>query len=65
MRGLLQRLPERQRAVIVLRYFDDLTEKQTAEVLGIRVGTVKAHAHAALVSLRRWAPEVEGVVHRA
>ena len=36
-------LPVRQRAVIVLRFYEDLTEAQTAEVLGIAIGTVKSH----------------------
>ncbi|UUZ58569.1 SigE family RNA polymerase sigma factor [Nocardioides sp. B-3] len=45
-------LPQRQRAVVVLRYFEDLTERQTADVLGIAVGTVKSRAHDALRSLR-------------
>ena len=45
-------LPRRQRAVIVLRYFDDLTERETAEALGVTVGTVKSQAHAALRRLR-------------
>ena len=46
-------LPERQRAVVVLRYYEDLTEAETAQVLGCAVGTVKAHAHHALRALRR------------
>jgi RNA polymerase sigma-70 factor (sigma-E family) len=41
-----------QRAVIVLRYFDDLTEAQTAEVLGCSRGTVKSQASRALAALR-------------
>lgn len=45
-------LSRQQRAVLVLRYFDDLTEAQTAAVLGCAVGTVKAHAHRALAHLR-------------
>ncbi len=44
LRQALGRLAPRQRAVIVLRYFDDLTEAQTAEALGISVGTVKSQA---------------------
>ena len=50
-RALLQLAP-RQRAVIVLRYYDDLTERQTAAALGIGVGTVKSHARDALRRLR-------------
>jgi RNA polymerase sigma-70 factor (sigma-E family) len=38
-------LPPRQRAVIVLRFYEDLTEAQTAEILGLAVGTVKSHCH--------------------
>ena len=38
-------LPARQRAVIVLRFYEDLTEAQTAEILGMAVGTVKSHCH--------------------
>jgi RNA polymerase sigma-70 factor (sigma-E family) len=50
--GVLAGLPPGQRAVIVLRYFDDLTERQTADLLGVSVGTVKSQAHAALTRLR-------------
>lgn len=41
-----------QRAVIVLRYFDDLTEQQTADALGVSVGTVKSQASRAIAALR-------------
>jgi RNA polymerase sigma-70 factor (sigma-E family) len=41
------RLPPRQRAVTVLRYYEDLSEAQIAETLGMALGTVKSHAHAA------------------
>jgi RNA polymerase sigma-70 factor (sigma-E family) len=48
----LQALPPRQRAVIVLRYYEDLTELQAAEVLGCSVGTVKSQSSRALDKLR-------------
>ena len=54
----LATLPARQRAVVVLRYFEDLTEAQTAETLGCSVGTVKSQAHDALARLRALAPEL-------
>jgi RNA polymerase sigma-70 factor (sigma-E family) len=47
LQGLGQ-LPARQRAVLVCRYFDDLTEAQTAAVMGISIGTVKSTASRAL-----------------
>lgn len=45
-------LPRQQRAVVVLRYFDDQTEAQAASLLGCSVGTVKTHAARALATLR-------------
>ncbi|WP_018638644.1 SigE family RNA polymerase sigma factor [Parafrankia elaeagni] len=48
----LQELPKRQRAVVVLRYFDDLPEAAVAEILGCSVGSVKSHASRALARLR-------------
>ena len=45
-------LPPGQRAVLVLRYFDDLSEGETAEMLGCSVGTVKSQAARALERLR-------------
>jgi RNA polymerase sigma-70 factor (sigma-E family) len=49
----LARLPRRQREIVVLRFFEDLTESQTAAVLDIAVGTVKSATAAALANLRR------------
>jgi RNA polymerase sigma-70 factor (sigma-E family) len=49
---VLARLTPRQRAVLVLRYFNDLTEAQTAEVLGCSPGTVKSNASRGLARLR-------------
>jgi len=48
----LARLPEKQRAVIVLRFHEDLTEAQVAELLGVSVGTVKSQTAKALTKLR-------------
>jgi RNA polymerase sigma-70 factor (sigma-E family) len=52
VREALATLPPRQRAAVVLRYFDDFTEAQTAEVLGCSVGTVKSQVSKALAKLR-------------
>ncbi|MEV0326259.1 SigE family RNA polymerase sigma factor [Micromonospora echinospora] len=54
----LTRLGPRQRAALVLRYFEDLTEAETAEVLGCRVGTVKSQVRDGLARLRTLAPEL-------
>lgn len=52
VRLALMGLPPRQRAAVVLRYFDDLTETQTAHVLNCSVGTVKSQTSRALSRLR-------------
>ncbi|MCS0601627.1 SigE family RNA polymerase sigma factor [Streptomyces sp. LP11] len=46
------KLPARQRAMVVLRYYEDLSEAQTAELLGVSVGTVKSAVSRALGKLR-------------
>ncbi|MFF4508266.1 SigE family RNA polymerase sigma factor [Streptomyces sp. NPDC001401] len=48
----IMKLPARQRAMVVLRYYEDLSEVQTAEVLGVSVGTVKSAVSRALGKLR-------------
>jgi RNA polymerase sigma-70 factor (sigma-E family) len=54
----LARLPKRQRAVIVLRFYQDLSEADTAEALSCSVGTVKSQTHAALARLRSLLPDL-------
>ena len=55
------KLPDRQRAMVVLRYYEDLSEVQTAELLGVSVGTVKSAVSRALVKLRDDPELVSGV----
>jgi RNA polymerase sigma factor (sigma-70 family) len=49
----LTRLPPRQRAAVVLRYYEDLPDTEIAEILGCAVGTVRSQISRALESLRR------------
>lgn len=60
----LRRLTVKQRAVLVLRYFDDLTVAQTADALGVSTGTVKSQTAAALQRLRELAPGLEDLLGR-
>jgi RNA polymerase sigma-70 factor (sigma-E family) len=48
----LQKLPRRQRETVVLRYLGDLSEAQTADLIGCSVGSVKTHASRGLAALR-------------
>jgi RNA polymerase sigma-70 factor (sigma-E family) len=53
LRGALQLLRPEQRAAIVLRYFEDLSEADTAQVLGVAVGTVKSMVSRGMERLRK------------
>lgn len=57
VRAALAALTSKQRAVL-LRFFDDLTERETARILGVSVGTVKSQTSVALGRLRERAPEL-------
>ena len=48
----LEQLPRRQREAVVLRYYGDLSEAQTADAMGCSVGAVKSHTSRAMASLR-------------
>jgi len=64
MVAALQHLPPRQRAVIVLRYYEDLSEAEIAAVLGCSTGTVKSQASRALKSLgKHLTPISQGATH--
>ncbi|MDX5563699.1 SigE family RNA polymerase sigma factor [Streptomyces sp. ID05-04B] len=59
----LAALPPRQRAAVVLRYWEDLTETQTAEAMGCSVGTVKSNAAKGIAKLRAIPELADGVMH--
>ena len=59
---LLASLPEQQRKVVVLRYYADLSEQATADVLNISVGTVKSASSRGLATLRAQLAGIEGGV---
>ncbi len=54
----LAQLTPKQRAIIVLRFYEDLSERDTASTLEVSVGTVKSQTHVALHRLRALAPEL-------
>ena len=58
----LGRLTVRQRTVIVLRYYEDLTETETARMLGIGVGTVKSIHRQAIGRLRTLSPDLGDLI---
>lgn len=57
LRAALATLPPKQRAVLVLRFFADLTVEETADTLGCPNGTVKSHTSRGLAALRRALPD--------
>jgi RNA polymerase sigma-70 factor (sigma-E family) len=59
MLGALRHLPDRQREVLVLRFYLDLSEAEIARTLGISTGSVKTHAHRGLAALATWIDDEE------
>lgn len=51
--SVLRRLPHRQRAVLVLRFYEDMSESEIAQTLGWPAGTVKSATHRALARMRK------------
>ncbi|HEY9521760.1 MAG TPA: sigma-70 family RNA polymerase sigma factor, partial [Thermopolyspora sp.] len=58
LRHALTRLTSRQRAMVVLRYFEDLPEAAVAQIMGCTVGTVRSTTNRSLAKLRAVAPEL-------
>ncbi|RVX46292.1 RNA polymerase sigma-70 factor (sigma-E family) [Nonomuraea polychroma] len=65
MQDALGRLTSKQRAVLVLRYFEDLSESTVAATLGCSIGTVRSTAHRALARLLRLCPELHDLYARS
>jgi RNA polymerase sigma-70 factor (sigma-E family) len=58
MRAALARLTPRQRTMLVLRYFEDMSETEIARLLGVRVGSVRSQIYRSLERLKQSAPEL-------
>lgn len=61
LQAALQTLSHKQRAVVVLRYFEDHTEAEAADILNVSVSTVKTQTGRALAQLRKLVPQLDSV----
>ncbi|MFF5232473.1 SigE family RNA polymerase sigma factor [Dactylosporangium sp. NPDC000521] len=61
LRDALRALPPRQRAVLILRYFEDMSVEETAAILSCRAGTVASQASRGLAKLRELVPQLDWV----
>ncbi|WP_432992694.1 SigE family RNA polymerase sigma factor [Dactylosporangium sp. CA-233914] len=59
LRAALWQLPPAQRAVVVLRYYEDLPEAKVAELLGCSIGTVRSRTHRSVTRLRQLLPSMD------
>jgi RNA polymerase sigma-70 factor (sigma-E family) len=59
LQAALRRLPPKQRAVVVLRYLEDLPDREIAEIVGCEPSTVRSQLHRALLRLRAEFPELD------
>ena len=60
LRRAIDRLPQRMRAAVVLRYYEDMSEAEIADVLGVSLGTVKSTVSRAVAKLRIDADLLQG-----
>ena len=61
----LRKLTAKQRAILVMRYFEDRSETEVAEILGCSIGTVRSQTYRTLARLRVLCPELSSILETA